>query len=54
MSAPVLAVGGWRNNAEMIRDAVVPLGYLHSDWCTLDPTGDLAARHTDPQPPQEP
>ena len=41
MSAPVLAVGGWRNNAEMIRDAVVPLGYLRADWDTLDPTFGL-------------
>lgn len=35
MTAPVLSVGEWRNNAELIRDAVVPLGYLHDDWLTL-------------------
>lgn len=34
----ILAIGGWKTNAELIADAVVPLGYLHVDWPTLDPT----------------
>ncbi len=37
----VLAVGSWRNNAELIRDAVVPLGYLAADMRVLDPTWGL-------------
>ena len=31
MTAPVMAAGTWANNAELIRDAVVPLGYLHAE-----------------------
>ena len=30
MTAPVMAAGTWANNAELIRDAVVPLGYLRA------------------------
>lgn len=40
MSTDVLAIGSWRNNAELIvgcRD----LGYLHDDYLTLDPTYGL-------------
>lgn len=32
-----MAAGTWANNAELIRDAVVPLGYLRDEWRTLDP-----------------
>jgi len=58
--APVLSAGTWANNAELIRDAVVPLGYLRPEWLTLDPTyglgrfwtlwqpGDLIACDLDP------
>lgn len=38
MTDQIMAIGPWRTNAEMIADAVVPLGYLHKDWLTLDPT----------------
>lgn len=38
---PVMAAGTWANNAELIRDAVVPLGYLRAEWRTLDPTYGL-------------
>ena len=41
MTAPVMAAGTWANNAELIRDAVVPLGYLRAEWRTLDPTYGL-------------
>lgn len=42
MSAlPVMATGPWKNNAEMIRDGVVPLGYLDRSWVTLDATWGL-------------
>lgn len=34
----VMSFGSWRNNAELIRDAVVPLGYLKREWIVLDPT----------------
>lgn len=34
----VFAIGEWRTNAEMIRDAVVPLGYVKKNSVTLDPT----------------
>lgn len=37
----VMAAGSWASNAEMIRDAVVPLGYLAADRRTLDPTWGL-------------
>ncbi len=37
MVKPVMAFGGWRNNAEMVEDCA-RLGYLRSDWHTLDPT----------------
>lgn len=36
--AEVQAIGPWRNNAELIRDGAVPLGYLHEDWRILDTT----------------
>lgn len=36
-----MAAGTWANNAELIRDAVVPLGYLRDNWLTLDPTYGL-------------
>ena len=39
--APVMAAGTWSSNAELIRDAVVPLGYLRTEWRTLDPTYGL-------------
>ena len=29
-AAPVMAAGTWANNAELIRDAVVPLCYLRA------------------------
>lgn len=32
-----MAIGGWANNAELIADCA-RLGYLRSDWLTLDPT----------------
>lgn len=38
MTSEIMAIGQWRTNADMIADAVVPLGYLHEDWVTLDPT----------------
>lgn len=38
--APVLAFGDWPTNAEMIEDCA-RLGYLRSDWKTLDPTYGL-------------
>ncbi len=38
--APVLSHGAWRNNAELIAD-VARLGYLRSEWRTLDPTYGL-------------
>ena len=41
MSGAVLAVGGWRNNAELIRDGVVPLGYLGDGMHVCDPTYGL-------------
>jgi len=34
----ITAIGPWKSNAEMIRDAVVPLGYLSDDSVTLDAT----------------
>lgn len=37
----VLAAGTWRNNAELIRDGVVPLGYLRDEDRVLDPTYGL-------------
>jgi hypothetical protein len=33
----VMAIGSWRNNAEMIAD-MPKLGYLNERWITLDPT----------------
>jgi hypothetical protein len=35
--SPVLAATAWRTNAELIADCA-RLGYLQSDWLTLDPT----------------
>lgn len=35
---PILSHGDWGTNAQMIRDACVPLGYLSKDRRTLDPT----------------
>lgn len=32
------ALHSWRTNGHLIRDAVVPLGYLRQEWWTLDPT----------------
>lgn len=37
---PVMAIGEWRNNAELIAD-MPRLGYLHDDWLTFDPTYGL-------------
>lgn len=37
----ILRFGKWKNNAEMIRDAVVPLRHLRPEWSTLDPTWGL-------------
>jgi hypothetical protein len=36
-AAPVMAIGEWRNNAELIAD-MPRLGYLQDDSVTLDPT----------------
>ena len=36
----VMAIGSWKNNAELIADCA-RLGYLRSDWHTLDPTYGL-------------
>ena len=38
MSSEVQACGPWQNNAQLIRDGVVPLGYLASWMKVLDPT----------------
>ena len=38
MKPTVLSIGPWRNNAELIRDGVVPLGYLLPHWTVVDPT----------------
>ncbi len=46
-----MAAGTWANNAELIRDAVVPLGYLRADWRTLDPTYGLGRFWTLWRPP---
>jgi hypothetical protein len=34
----VMAIWNWKTNAELIRDAVVPLGYLRKNMVVLDPT----------------
>lgn len=34
----IYAAHPWRSNAHLIRDGVVPLGYLQKDWDVLDPT----------------
>lgn len=34
----VYAYQPWRSNAHLIRDGVVPLGYLRKEWEVLDPT----------------
>lgn len=34
----VYAAYPWKSNAQLIRDGVVPLGYLNRKWPTLDPT----------------
>lgn len=34
----IVRATAWKTNAEMIRDAVVPLGYLADDFVTYDPT----------------
>jgi hypothetical protein len=36
----VMAIGAWRNNAELIAD-MPRLGYLQDEWVTLDPTYGL-------------
>lgn len=38
MAVPVLAAYAWRDNAHLIRDVVVPMGYLRKEWETLDVT----------------
>lgn len=35
---PILRADTWRTNAELIADAVVPLGYIQPHDCVLDPT----------------
>lgn len=37
----IMSLDRWRSNAEMIRDAVVPMGYLRKDWVVCDPTYGL-------------
>lgn len=37
----ILAFTDVKSNAELIRDVVVPLGYLRSEWRTVDPTYGL-------------
>jgi hypothetical protein len=37
VTGPVMAIGAWENNAELIADCA-RLGYLRDDWVTLDPT----------------
>lgn len=37
----VLAIGEWKNNAELIAHGIVPLGYLTEEMVTLDPTYGL-------------
>lgn len=39
-AAPILAVGSWRTNADLIADCA-RLGYLRDEWSTLDPTYGL-------------
>lgn len=34
----VYAIARYKDNAHLIRDAAVPLGYLRREWLTLDPT----------------
>lgn len=41
MKAEVHACGSWKNNAQLIRDGVVPLGYLSTKMKVLDPTYGL-------------
>lgn len=38
MADPILSMGAWKKNGEMIRDALVPLGYLDYEALTLDCT----------------
>lgn len=37
MSGPVMSIGKWATNADLIADCA-RLGYLRSEWKTLDPT----------------
>lgn len=46
----ILAAHRWRDNADLIAKAVVPLGYLHPDWTTLDPTYGLGGWWTEWRP----
>ena len=39
--SPIMAIGDWKNNAELIANGVVPLGYLRSEWTILDATYGL-------------
>lgn len=49
MSDEILAASRWRTNGEMIAD-VARLGYLRSDWRTLDPTFGYGKWWTDWRP----
>jgi hypothetical protein len=40
--SPVMAIDDWPSNADLIRDCA-RLGYLRSDWRTLDPTWGYGA-----------
>jgi len=42
----IFAMGKWRTNAEMIRDAVVPLRHLRPEWSTVDPCWGLGLMWT--------
>lgn len=48
MTAPVMALGSWRSNGEMIAD--VARLYLHDDWHICDPTFGLGRWWTHWQP----
>lgn len=51
MSSDIVVAGDWKNNGELIRDAIVPLGHLRHEWLTLDLTHGLGAfwKHWTPE-----